>query len=59
MFAVVLTDGLRCAEPRHLLRGFWVNYGGVAALKVLCDGGRVTVTFLQFTFEEKLIELPR
>lgn len=57
VLALVLSDGLRCAQSRHLLRGFWVNDGGVTALQVFCDGCRVTVAIFQLTFQEVLIEL--
>lgn len=57
VLTVVLTDGLRRAQPRHLLRGFRVNNGSVAALQVLGDGCRVTITLLQFTFQKVLVQL--
>lgn len=57
VLALVLSDGLGRAQSRHLLRGFWVNDGGVAALQVLGDGCWVTVALLQFTFQEVLVQL--
>ena len=57
VLALVLPDGLGRAQSRHLLWGFWVNYGSVAALQVLGNGRRVTVAFLQFTFQEVFVEL--
>lgn len=56
VLTVVLRDGLRRAQSRNLFWGFWVNNGGVAALKVLSNGYRVTVV-LHFTFQIELIEL--
>lgn len=57
MLALILSDGLGRAQSCHLLWGFWVNYGSVAALQVLGDGCRVTVALLQFTFQEILVQL--
>lgn len=57
VFALVQTDGLGRAQPRHLLRGFWVNDGGVTALQVLGDGCRVSVSLLQFPLQEELVQL--
>lgn len=57
LLALVRPDGLRRAQSRHLLRGFWVNYGSVAALQILCDSCRVTIALLQFTFQKVLFQL--
>ena len=57
MLTLILTHGLRCAQPCYFLWGFWVNDGGVAALQVLSDGWRVTVAIFQFPFQEVLIQL--
>lgn len=57
VLALILPDGLGRAQSGHLFRGFWVNYGGVAALQVLGDGCRVTIALLQFTFQEVFVEL--
>lgn len=57
VLALVLSDGLRRSQSCHLLWGFWVNDGGVAALQVLGDGCWVTVALLQFTFQEVLVQL--
>lgn len=56
MLALVLPGGLRCSQAHQLLRGFWVNYGGVAALQVFCDGSRVTVVVM-VTLQKEVIEL--
>ena len=56
VLALVLPGGLRCSQAHQLLRGFWVNYGGVAALQVFCDGSRVTVVVM-VTLQEEDIEL--
>lgn len=54
---LLLTTGLRRAQSRCLLRGFWVNDGGVAALQVLVDGRQVTDAVLQFRFQEVVVQL--
>lgn len=52
-----LRRGLRRAQARHLVWGFWINDGSVAALQVLSDARRVTVAVLQFTLQEVLVQL--
>lgn len=57
MLAVLLSHCLGCAQSRLLIRGFWVNDGGVAALQVLSDGDRVTFSLLQSSPQKVLIQL--
>lgn len=57
VLALILPRGLRRAQARHLVWGFWINDGSVAALQVLSDARRVTVAVLQFTLQEVLVQL--
>lgn len=57
MLAVLLSHCLRRVQSRLLLRGFWVNDGGVAALQVLSDGNWVTFSLLQSPPQEVLVQL--
>lgn len=57
VLTVLLSHCLGRAQSRLLLRGFWVNDGGVAALQVLSDGGWVTFTLLQSPPQEVLVQV--
>lgn len=54
---VVLPVGLWSAQPRALLRVFWVNYGRVSSLQVLSDAGRTSLVVLQLPLGEEALQL--
>lgn len=52
-----LPIGLWRAKARQLLRGFWVNNGRVASLKVLFNADCVAISFLQFSFGKVFLKV--
>lgn len=51
------TGGLWRAQAGQLLRGFWVNDGGVSALQVFGDANHVAVAVVQLPLGEEVLEL--
>lgn len=59
MVALLLAQQLRRAQAPLLLRGFWVNDGGVAAPQVLGDGRRLAPAVLRSTPRETVVQFIR
>lgn len=54
---VILPIGLWSAQPRALLRVFWVNYGRVPSLQVLSDAGWTSLVVLQLPLGQEALQL--